>query len=144
MTFASKRDVWLSVVIVVTDIVMLYALAVLLIRALRTGALSIYPAIAILLLVLGLVTWVFADTRYLIRENTLFIRSGPFRWRVPIGKIESVSATYDPSSSPALSLDRLSIKYRKDGGRCEILVSPRDKTAFLHALRAVNPGIAAQ
>jgi Bacterial PH domain len=144
MTFASKRDVWLSVFLVITAIAILSALIVLLIRAQRTEAFPIYLAIAILLLVCGLVTWVFADTRYVIAESTLFIRSGPLRWQVPIGEIESVSPTHDPSSSPALSLDRLSIKYRKDGDRREILVSPRDKPAFLHALRGVNPRIAAQ
>ena len=140
MTFASKRDVWLSVVIVVTDIVMLWALAMLFTQASRSGGLSIYPAVAIVFLVFGLVTWVFAGTRYVIEGNSLVIRSGPFRWQIPIGEIDSVSPTNDPSSSPALSLDRLSIKYR----RGEILVSPRDKAAFVQALRAVNSRIAAQ
>lgn len=94
-------------------------------------------------LVIGLLTaafaWsVFGYTRYTIDGRTLVVRSGPFRWLVPIDEIDSITPTDDPSSAPALSLDRLSIRY----GTREILVSPREHERFIEALRAVNPKIA--
>ena len=60
----------------------------------------------------------------------LDIRSGPFRFRVPLGEVISVEPSRNPLSSPACSLDRLLIRY----GRRQIMVSPKDRLAFLDAL----------
>lgn len=79
------------------------------------------------------------STYYMIEGATLLIRSSGITWRVPIAEIRSITPTRSPSSSPALSLDRLQIEY---GGR-RILVSPEDRHKFIAALRAVNPAIVA-
>ena len=71
--------------------------------------------------------------RYTITPEELVVRSGLRRWRIPLAAIVQVSPTSDPRSSPALSLDRLRVD-RSDGG--EILISPRDKHAFLDELAA--------
>ena len=81
-------------------------------------------------------------TNYKIRGDVLFIRSGPFSWKVRIADIVSVRETNNPASSPALSLDRLEISYVVKGERREILVSPADKRRFIDVLRAANPRIA--
>ena len=73
----------------------------------------------------------------IVMALALIIRSGVFRWRVPIRQIESVTPTNNPSSAPALSLDRLEIRY----GPKTILVSPADQEGFVRALRTVNPRI---
>jgi hypothetical protein len=72
-------------------------------------------------------------TKYTVDTEVLLIRSGPFRWRVPIRDIVSITPTNNPLSSPALSLDRLDIKY---GKHSSIMVSPLDKEGFIEALRA--------
>lgn len=95
-------------------------------------------ALIAVLAALALVIWVFGRTNYTIDGRTLIARSGPFRWRVPIDEIDSITPTRDPSSAPALSLDRLSIRY----GARELLVSPRNREQFVAALRAMNPKIA--
>jgi hypothetical protein len=43
-----------------------------------------------------------------------------------------VESTRNPASSPALSLDRLLIRY---GGGSEIMVSPADKAGFMAAIK---------
>src|ERR1051326_3486295 len=87
-------------------------------------------------------TWLFRNTDYRIENETLHIRSAFIRWNVPIRDIVSVVPTRSALSSPALSLDRLQITWRKSGGEGIILVSPEDQRGFLEALRRVNPAIA--
>ena len=77
--------------------------------------------------------WVFVDTRYVIGEGMLLIRSGPFRWRIPLNQIRQIVPARNALSSPALSLDRLRIEY--DAGRSR-MVSPLDQQGFLAAIRA--------
>ena len=57
---------------------------------------------------------------------------------IPISSITSIRPSRNPISSPALSLRRLSIRYNKYD---EILVSPKDREAFVAALKAANPQI---
>jgi hypothetical protein len=76
----------------------------------------------------GFVLWVMLGTYYEIEGNRLLVRSGPFRWRIPINEIEEMTPTHNPLSSPALSLDRLRIEY--SGGR-SVMISPEDKDRFI-------------
>ncbi len=63
------------------------------------------------------------------------IRSGPFRWQVPISEIEDIVQTRNPLSSPALSLDRLQVSY--SNGRT-IMISPADREGFIEAVENVR------
>ena len=132
MVFRSKVDAWL---IFVAGFVPAVALGLVAYRA-RLDPKAI-PILTIVALALGLLSLIFTKTDYTIEGDTLVVRSGVFRWRVPIRQIDSVTPTHSPSSAPALSLDRLEIRY----GPKTILVSPADKTGFLHALRTINPNI---
>lgn len=87
-------------------------------------------AVVMVLLVFALVVSTFLNTYYDVDRDTLTVRSGPFRWRVPLDAIDSVKPTRSPLSSPALSLDRLDIRY----GKRRIMVSPADKHGFLKAI----------
>lgn len=79
----------------------------------------------------GLPLWLFRSTAYVVDDTTLRIRSGPFRWSVPLAEIREVRPSRSPLSSPALSLDRLEIRY---GRGSAILVSPADRAGFLAAI----------
>jgi hypothetical protein len=81
--------------------------------------------------VAGLMVWLIVGTYYTVDRDMIRIASGPFRWKVPIGKITSVTATRSLLSSPALSLDRICIRY---GKRRRIMISPADKAGFLKAI----------
>jgi hypothetical protein len=78
-------------------------------------------------------------TRYIINENQLIVKS---TWivneRIDIFKITKIEKSNSVLSSPALSLDRLSIRYNKYD---EVLISPKEKKAFIDALLKVNPNI---
>ena len=76
--------------------------------------------------------WIYLSTRYTITAEALLVQSGPFSWLIPLREISSVEPTHNPASSPALSLDRLLIRY---GSGAELMISPRDKSAFMTLLR---------
>jgi hypothetical protein len=84
----------------------------------------------------ALVAWIFLSTRYVVENGRLDVRSGPFRWRVPIDAISRIERTRNPLSSPALSLDRLAIEY--DGKR--LMISPLDRAGFLDAIKRAQAG----
>jgi len=81
--------------------------------------------------IIALIVWLTLGTYYTVDRGTLKIVAGPFRWKVPIEQISSVEATKNPLSSPALSLDRLRIRY---GENRRIMISPADKAGFLKAI----------
>ena len=81
--------------------------------------------------VVALMLWLIIGTHYTVDRGTLRIVSGPFRWKVAIDQISSVEATKSPLSSPALSLDRLRVRYGKNR---RILISPADRVGFLEAI----------
>ncbi|EIM78431.1 hypothetical protein A3SI_02608 [Nitritalea halalkaliphila LW7] len=79
------------------------------------------------------------NTRYTLLDDKLQVSCG---WgnekTIDIQSIKEISETRNPRSAPALSLDRLELKY----GRFDaILLSPQDKQAFIHALQQANPAI---
>ena len=127
--FPSKVDAWLVGLVVLFLVVPGGATAF-------SGAPAGVP-----LLIVGSIAaffvWLLMSTDYEVTPTTLKIRSGPLRWAVPMGSISSIRPTRNPVSSPALSLDRLEVRY----GSRFILISPRDKAAFVAAVRAVAPGV---
>ena len=131
MRFASKIDLWLWVTLAFT----LGACAF----AVGTAGVRGPAMLAVCALAAGLPLWVVLGTRYALTEHDLLIRSGPFRWRIPLQEVRAVAHSRSWLSSPALSLDRLRITY---GRASSILISPRDKLRFLSELQPRCPGIA--
>jgi hypothetical protein len=76
---------------------------------------------------------------YRITGDTLVVRQGWLRWRLPLAQVRTLKATRQIWSSPALSLDRIEI--RTDHGLW-LLVSPADKAGFINAVRAKVPDVA--
>ena len=139
-TYRSKVDRWLLVPVVLGGLIPAIALvyaAVTEPRFLPDG----WWAFAILLVVEGFVVWVFTSTRYVLEARDLWVKSGPFRWRVPLSSIEAVRPTRNPLSSPALSLDRLELRYA--GGRT-LMISPAERERFLADLGSRAPQVAGQ
>ncbi|MNG32447.1 hypothetical protein D3C84_1184630 [compost metagenome] len=67
------------------------------------------------------------------------IKCGFFKSQnIGIKTILKISETYNPLSSPAGSIDRLEIVYNKFDS---ILISPKDKKAFIEDLKIINPTI---
>ena len=100
------------------------------------------PVLALIAVIVALTLllplWLVLDTNYTLTADELLIRSGPFRWCIALGDVREVSPSNSWISSPALSLDRLRIRYGADRS---ILVTPREKLRFIDALRQRCPSV---
>ena len=132
MTFRSKVDAWLAFVLAIALAAILFATYSV---ARQAAGAELIVAILIASVGLVLILWPLLSTSYFINTDELLIRSGPFRWRVPLSKITKVTPTRSPISSPALSLDRLRIDY---GVGNVVLVSPSNQQAFMDAIGAAK------
>ena len=127
--FSSKVDWWLLVILMASVLLVIVGLGVTINQA--PNATHAAVAVSVVLLILALIGSVLFRTYYQVDGNNLRIVSGPFHWNVPIDQISSVERTRNPLSSPALSLDRLRIRY---AGKKSIMISPADRQRFMKAL----------
>ena len=127
--FKSKVDRWILILILVVIIVQVVAITAAVKEAGEPGMIT--SLILAMIGVVALMVWLLLGTHYTVDRGYVRIVSGPFRWKVAIDDITSVSRTRNPLSSPALSLDRLSIRY---GKRRRIMISPADQAGFLEAI----------
>ena len=114
--------------------------------ALSSGA-AIVSALAgrwwlagVVLLPAALVIANWLSTSYVISSDTLTIRCLSFRWTIPLTTITALRASSDVRSSPALSRNRIEIVYKTGS----VLVSPRDRQAFIRAIRRGQPTVAVE
>ena len=85
---------------------------------------------------------IYRNTYYSIEDGVLTIDAGRFYLlQIPISNIYKIKPSRDPSKAPANSMDRLSIRYTKDGKKKEVLVSPENKEEFMQALKEINGDI---
>jgi hypothetical protein len=135
--YHSKVDRWLAAILWVTAGILVFSPGSLFFISMgwawRLAGLIVYGA------ALALVLTTLMQTRYTLMKDRLIVRCGVFRWIVPLRAITDVSPTRSPLSSPALSLDRLRIRYAHEGTKKEIMISPAEKAAFLRDLAAAAP-----
>ena len=137
MTFPSKRDWWVTILLSIAIGLMLFSAW----SVLHGGPIErVVGPIVILVFVSGTL-WLMFGTRYVLRGDTLLVYCGVLCQRIDVATITRVFPTDDPTSGPALSLDRVQIDYAKNGKPDTILVSPVDQAGFIAALKAANPRI---
>jgi len=131
MLFRSKIDLSLAIVLIGAAIIALTA-AVATLQP--TSGAALLPVIII---AIGAVLpiWTLASTIYMVAGETLLIRSGPFRWRIPVSSITRIEPSNSVLSGPALSLTRLRVEY---GTEQSILISPTDHQGFLRAIQSAS------
>lgn len=128
VVYKSKIDWWIAALLAATCIGVVFA-------AYQVNVKTNYAhssiLIGILLILVGGIwpLWLLAKTSYILEGSILLVCFGPFRTKIPIAKITEIVPSRSLLSAPALSLDRLHIKY--EGSRFGALVSPADKAAFL-------------
>ncbi|WP_052444468.1 PH domain-containing protein [Flammeovirga sp. OC4] len=89
--------------------------------------------------VVAFVIHLFSNTYYIIQNEVLIIKSGFLvNIRIPISEITKIRMTNSLLSSPALSFDRLDIRYTKYSN---VLISPEDKYGFIENLLDINAEI---
>lgn len=128
--FKSKVDLWILLVIiaiVIMDFVLMVALAI----DRGSPPAGKTAGILVCIAVMALIASLALRTYYAVDKNVLRVVSGPFRWKIPVDQITSVTPTRTLLSSPAMSLDRLKIEY---GKLRPMIVSPADKKGFLKAI----------
>ena len=126
-------------------VVSLWSIAIILLLLLVANLihedLKILP-ITILSLVVILILWILLDTRYVIRDNLLLYRSGPFRGRIDIREIQKIrrfSGLYVPVIvKPALDTTGFIISYNNAE---DVYVSPQRAETFIAELLKINPKI---
>jgi hypothetical protein len=127
--FNSKVDRWLMMILVVSLILDVAAIVIVVLTVPETIVMLLTAVVLLLMAIL--IASILVGTHYTVDKKTLKIVSGPIRLRVSLDDINSVKATRNPLSSPALSLDRLMINYGKNR---KVMVSPADKRGFLTAI----------
>jgi membrane protein YdbS with pleckstrin-like domain len=129
MKFKSKIDWWFHLVVWVLFAVTVWTLVI----AIQAGNVFTIVIVGVIFVVVDAVFLlpIYLNTYYKLEDESLYIRCGFMRTRVPYGNIESVLETRNPLSSMALSLDRIWVGYK--GG--EVLISPRDKQEFIRLLK---------
>ena len=129
--YQSKIDTWLLLILIGVVVLGFFSGTSALFAGGRDAWWGVIPAI----ICVALPLWVLFGTHYTFQDDLLIVRGGPFRWRINVGTITSVTATNNPLSSPALSLDRLRIEHAN--GRA-VMISPKDREGFLEELKAVR------
>lgn len=98
-----------------------------------------WPGMAVLLPVTAFVVHMFLATRYIIEGNMLTIRSGfLYKRSIDIRTMHKIKTTSNIQSAPAASMDRIEITF---GKREYVIISPKDRDAFIADILAVNAEI---
>jgi hypothetical protein len=127
--FKSKVDRWIQVLLVIIIVGQAFAVGS---AAIQAGdPLVMTGLILVMIIIAALMIWLLTGTYYTVDRGFIRIASGPFRWNIPIDKITAIEETRSPLSSPALSLDRIRIRY---GKWRQVMISPADKAGFLKAI----------
>ena len=94
----------------------------------------------LLLLTTGLLLWIYFDTSYKLNQEEFSYRSGPFRGKIEINRINEVikGKTMWAGLKPATAQKGLIIKYDKYN---EIYISPRTNDLFIETLLDLNSEI---
>lgn len=96
--------------------------------------------VVILVLVAGLLIWLWFATYYEIEGNELRYRSGPINGKIAINLIRTVvkNKTQFSGLKPALASNGCVVEYEKYN---EIYLSPKDQDGFIAELLKINPAI---
>ena len=86
---------------------------------------------ALLLLVL------FFNIKYTLTADTLLVKNGFSTQSISLEDITHITPTSSTLSAPALSLDRIEIRYKGDS----IVISPKDKDGFYHVVQERVPAL---
>lgn len=129
MKYPSKKDLWLGVILWGGIGYALYISTMALFKE-KASVSGIVITLAINLLFILFISWLWFTTYYILEQKELIIRCGPINKRIPYREISSAHKTWNPLSSPALSLKRINITHQFG----MTLISPKHRDEFLRQL----------
>lgn len=98
-----------------------------------------WSGLSILVATTGFILHLFTSTYYQIEADQLRIKSGfIYNKIIPISTIKCIVKSKNILSSPALSFDRIEIRYGKGD---YVLISPKERATFIADLQKINPQI---
>jgi Bacterial PH domain len=128
--YKSKIDWWLIPLLAAPPIASVVATVVLV----QTGdPMGMFAGFGSMLLVSGIYFGLVFPLRYGIGGDCLLVQFGVCRHRIALADIVEVRRTWNPLSSPALSLDRLQIRFGTTVFK-SIMISPAQREQFLSDL----------
>ncbi len=139
--YRSKIDLWLGALLILAVLVLLISVLQIAVSGASWWAILLQGT---LLLGLGIFTLsLLTNTYYTISDESIFVRSGPFRWNIPMEEVNLIEPSRKAWSSAALSLDRLYIEYGggNDSGNSGIYISPVDKARFMRDAAERDPNL---
>jgi len=94
----------------------------------------------LLLLVVGLLLWIYFGTEYELTEKELKYKSGPIRGRIEINNIKEIikGKSLWSGLKPAMARNGLIVKYGKFD---EIYISPKTNETFVKRIVEINKNI---
>jgi hypothetical protein len=105
-------------------------------------AVNFWPNVILIVLIAAFIAHMTLTTYYQVDGTNLIIKCGFFySSNVNITTIRKIRETRNPLSAPATSLDRLEIMYNKYD---VVMISPKEKQAFIQQLTNLNPAIEVQ
>ncbi len=105
----------------------------------NTEMLAILILFSLLIIFFGIIWF---GVRYIIVEDKIIIKAGFIKSAViRINNIVSINRTYNPLSSAAVSLKRISLQLKPKSKFPFILISPNKEKQFIDLLVAQNPNI---
>ena len=124
--YRSVIDPWLAILLAVIPVITLATVVV----SLLNDSEGIGAAVFSILIIAGIYGGLLFPLYYELEDTALMIRFGLIRQHVPYADITEVRLTWNPLSSPALSLRRLKVSFRKRF----VLISPVRRDEFLSSL----------
>lgn len=103
----------------------------------------ILPLIIIILVfvlpALLIVSTIWFGTRYIVSENCLVVKVGPWTHsKIDINRITEIKRTNTILSSPANSLKRICIRY---GVGNSVVISPKNEKEFIDTILSINSSV---
>ena len=130
ITYRSKVDWWLGLLLGGSVILTLYVTIEPIIRGKGVQGITLVASVIVLVTVLPLFR-----IKYVFYSSHLLVSCGIYgKERVEYGKICQLKETKNPLSSAAMSLDRLQIDYMEKGVHKSILISPVRKKEFIERM----------
>jgi hypothetical protein len=142
MVFTTKRDTFLSVIYLVLNLILFFCGFLSFLFAGEGVLLYKWMNLIICLIAEALFNWMVIDIKYVLKDDHLFVKSGPFRSRIAYKDIMEVDKATDILIGYNLlaSKDAIEIFY-KGGLFNSVKISPRRKDEFLKELQSRNPDI---
>ncbi|GLO67959.1 MULTISPECIES: PH domain-containing protein [Oceanobacillus] len=132
MVFASRKDIWIGVMIWAFIILFIWILYQCLFVDLDILGITL---MGVMIYLLGSIWF---NTRYKIDNDTLRISFGPIKQSIDINEIKSIRNTKNLFVGPCLSIHRVEIMY---GNYKVTQISPRDIQRLMKELEKNNPDI---